>query len=175
MRERPALLIGAPQRPGQAGADHHLHAQRLAGAGDEDVGIWHVHEVVGHHVRGAPEPGGGEPVEQLALEGHGGEDAVERGEAVRGDELQAVPGAVRVPHLAGVAGSERVQVRVAEGVRQLRGEGVSEGTHGEEEIAPGARAVNLGRTGGAAQSAAEAASRTKAGLSRSTPSTQAAA
>ena len=70
------------------------------------------------------EPPGGQPVEDLPLEGHGAEDAVERADAVgHDDEAAAVLRRVVVADLALVLRAEGVEV----GLIEAAGEGGAQG------------------------------------------------
>jgi hypothetical protein len=114
------LLHVAPQAAGQIAAHHHLHRERRGGAGDGDVGVGDVEDVVLHHLLGPLEPEAGQPVEDLALERDGGQHPVEGAQSVGGDEEEAVTLPVDVAHLAPVALAQDVEAGIGEGVPSWR-------------------------------------------------------
>ena len=71
---------------------------------------------------GLLEPELRQAVQHLALEGDGGEHAVERAQPVGGDEEQPVALAVDVADLAPVALAQGVEVGLGQGVVELLGE-----------------------------------------------------
>ena len=81
-----AGLVGAPGATGEDGTDDHLELIRLAGVTDGDHGVGRGDLPVGDNVLGGIEIGGGDAIEDLALEGDPlGEDHVKGGDAVGGD------------------------------------------------------------------------------------------
>ena len=67
---------------------------------DGDIGVGHAEHRVGHNVRGFAEPPGAGLVEDLALEGHVGQQAVKGTLSVRGHDGDPVTQVVRVAYLA---------------------------------------------------------------------------
>ena len=89
-----AVLVHPPQRGvGHAGdvpADDDLDGQRCGRDGHGRVGVGHRDEMVRDQVGGLFEPPRRQLVEHLPLVGHAGEDAIERREAVGGDDQAAL-------------------------------------------------------------------------------------
>ena len=94
--------------PGDVRPDDDLDRQRMCRRGDQHVGVGNRDGVVVDDVGGVFEPPGRELVEHLPLVRHAGDDPVERGEAVGGDEQPiAVGQAVRHADLADASVVER--------------------------------------------------------------------
>ena len=123
----PAFLVVAPEGAGDVAAHDHFDRERLEPAHDENAGIGHVEDVVRRHVLRLLEPEYGETVEQLALERDGGEDAVERREAIGGDHHDAVVSRVVVADFAPVELAQGGEVGFFERERKLSVESVHGG------------------------------------------------
>ena len=118
-RASPVGVLSPQRGAGDAGdvATHdHFDRQRLGGAGDENVGVGKIDDVIGDDIGSAFEPPSAELIEHLTLVRDPGDHPVECRQAIGRDE-QALAAAVcvRDTHLSVPAIAER-QVDVEERV-----------------------------------------------------------